>query len=261
MNGLPLLHRLEGARIVLVGEGAMAEAKRRLVERAGGTCVSEAEAHQARLGFVALDDGRAAEAAALRLKRQGLLVNVADRPDLCDFTLPSVLERGPVTVAVATGGASAGLAKQLRLALERMLPASLGDLASRLGNARERMRDRWPDGGERRRALDAALASGGVLDPLDSGSADRVEDWLKGREKPDAEGTVEILLTSTNPDDLTLRQARLLGTADYVVHPRDIPEAILVRARADAERVVLEDDPLPRDHGLTVVLRMKSADS
>ena len=261
MNGLPLLHRLESARIVLVGAGAMADAKRRLVERAGGTCVSEAEAHQARLGFVALEDEREAEAATLRLKRLGLLVNVADRPDLCDFTLPSVLERGPITIAVATGGASAGLAKQLRLALERMLPASLGDLATRLGEAKQAMRDRWPDGGERRRALDAALASGGVLDPLDAGSADRVEDWLKGREKRDAEGTVEILLTSADPDDLTLRQARLLGTADYVVHPRDIPEVILVRARADAERVVLEDGPLPRDHGLTVVLRIKTAEA
>ena len=266
MNGLPLLHRLEGARIVLVGDGAMADAKRRLVERAGGTCVSEAEAHQARLGFVALDDGREAEAAALRLKRQGLLVNVADRPELCDFTLPSVLERGPITVAVATGGASAGLAKQLRLALERILPASLGDLASRLGDARQAMRDRWPDGGERRRALDAALASGGVLDPLDAGSANRVEDWLKGQDKRDGAGVVEILLRSADPDDLTLRQARLLGTADYVVHPRDISEAILVRARADAERVALEDgpsgdDPVSGDHGLTVVLRMKPADA
>lgn len=261
MNGLPLLHRLEGARIVLVGEGAMAQAKRRLVERAGGICVSEAKAHQARLGFVALDDGRAAEAAALRLKRQGLLVNVADRPELCDFTLPSVLERGPITVAVATGGASAGLAKQLRLALERILPASLGDLASRLGDARETMRDRWPDGGDRRRALDAALASGGMLDPLDAGSADRVEDWLEGRENREAEGVVEILLTSTDPDDLTLRQARLLGTADYVAHSRDIPEAILVRARADAERVTLEDGPVPAHHGLTVVLRLKPAEA
>ncbi|MCH2486295.1 MAG: siroheme synthase, partial [Erythrobacter sp.] len=239
MNGLPLLHRLEGARIVLVGSGAMADAKRRLVERAGGTCVSEAEAHQARLGFVALEDEREAEAAALRLKRLGLLVNVADRPDLCDFTLPSVLERGPITVAVATGGASAGLAKQLRLALERMLPATLGDLATRLGEAKQAMRERWPDGGERRRALDGALASGGVLDPLAAGSAERVGDWLGGNGSGATTGTVEIVLTGTDPDDLTLRQARLLGTADRVVHASAIPERILIRARADAERIGL----------------------
>lgn len=262
MNGLPLLHRLESARIVLVGAGAMADAKRRLVERAGGTCVSEAEAHQARLGFVALEDEREAEAAALRLKRLGLLVNVADRPDLCDFTLPSVLERGPITIAVATGGASAGLAKQLRLALERMLPASLGDLATRLGKAKQVMRDRWPDGGERRRSLDKALASGGVLDPMDAGSADRVASWLSEEGAAGAVGTVEIALTSTDPDDLTLRQARLLGTADRVVHPRAIPEAILVRARADAERVLSDDWSEAQDEdGLTVVLHFQASDA
>ena len=103
MNSLPLFHRIAGTRVVLVGSGAMAEAKRRLVERAGGEVCSEAEAHHARLGFVALEDGRAAEAAALRLKRLGLLVNVADRPGLCDFTLPSVLDREPVLIAVGTG--------------------------------------------------------------------------------------------------------------------------------------------------------------
>ena len=262
MNGLPLLHRLESARIVLVGAGTMADAKRRLVERAGGTCVSEAEAHQARLGFVALEDEREAEAATLRLKRLGLLVNVADRPDLCDFTLPSVLERGPITIAVATGGASAGLAKQLRLALERMLPASLGDLATRLGEAKQAMRDRWPDGGERRRSLDKALASGGVLDPMDAGSAERVASWLSEEGGAGAVGTVEIALTSTDPDDLTLRQARLLGTADRVVHPRDIPEAILVRARADAERVLRDDwSEVQDEDGLTVVLHFQASDA
>ena len=262
MNGLPLLHRLESARIVLVGAGAMADAKRRLVERAGGTCVNEAEAHQAQLGFVALEDEREAEAAALRLKRLGLLVNVADRPDLCDFTLPSVLERGPITIAVATGGASAGLAKQLRLALERMLPASLGDLATRLGEAKQAMRDRWPDGGARRRSLDKALASGGVLDPMDAGSADRVASWLSEEGAAGAVGTVEIALTSTDPDDLTLRQARLLGTADRVVHPRDIPEAILVRARADAERVLRDDwSEVQDEDGLTVVLHFQASDA
>ena len=260
MNGLPLLHRLEGARIVLVGAGAMADAKRRLVERAGGTCVSEAEAHQARLAFVALEDGREAEAAALRLKRLGLLVNVADRPELCDFTLPSVLERGPITIAVATGGASAGLAKQLRLALERMLPASLGDLASRLGQAKQAMRDRWPEGGERRRALDSALASGGVLDPLETGSADRVSQWLAGEDSAAVGGTVEIVLTSTDPDDLTLRQARLLGTADRVVHPSTMPESVLVRARADADRYRMEDGLPEDDDGLTVILRLSEPD-
>ncbi|HBC16803.1 MAG TPA: siroheme synthase, partial [Erythrobacter sp.] len=118
MHSLPLFHRIAGAHVVVVGEGEMAAAKARLVERAGGIPCPETEAHYARLAFVALEDGHAAQTAALRLKRMGLLVNVADRPELCDFTLPSVLDRDPVLVAVSTGGASAGLAKHLRLRLE-----------------------------------------------------------------------------------------------------------------------------------------------
>ena len=136
MHSLPLFHRIAGRRVVVVGDGDMAGAKARLVERAGGIPCAETEAHHAALAFVALDNPRAAEAAALRLKRAGLLVNVADRPELCDFTLPSLLDRDPVLVAVSTGGASAGLAKHLRLRLEAILPQSLGALASTLSAAR-----------------------------------------------------------------------------------------------------------------------------
>ncbi|MBU2341328.1 MAG: siroheme synthase [Alphaproteobacteria bacterium] len=257
MNSLPLFHRIAGTKVVLVGNGAMAEAKQRLVERAGGEICSEAEAHHARLAFVALEDGRKSEAAALRLKRLGLLVNVADRPELCDFTLPSVLEREPVLIAVGTGGASAGLSKHLRLRLERLLPAGLGALASGLSEARDRIRARWPDGDDRRRAIDAALSEHGPLDPLAGGSAERVESWLADAAEPQGAQTVEITLASDDPDDLTLKQARLLGMADTVLHDPGIAEAILIRARADARRVALPGDP-PAD-GLTVVLRRAKA--
>ncbi|HCC25774.1 MAG TPA: siroheme synthase, partial [Erythrobacter sp.] len=65
------------------------------------------------------------------------------------------------------GGASAGLAKHLRLRLEAILPQSLGALASGLSAARDRIRARYPDGDTRRRAIDAALQEGGRLDPFE----------------------------------------------------------------------------------------------
>ena len=239
ISSLPLFHRVRGTRVVVVGEGDMGEAKRRLVERAGGRPCSEAEAHLARLAFVALDDRREAEAVALRLRRRGLLVNVADRPELCDFTLPSILDREPVLVAVSTAGASAGLAKQLRLRLERLLPPSLAALAEGLAEAREAMRSRWPDGGERRRALDAALQPGAVLDPFDAGAPDRIGKWLEGSFAAAPPARHVFTLASPDPDELTLRQARLLGEADTILHDPDVPAAILARARADAARHVL----------------------
>ncbi len=253
MHSLPLFHRIAGARVVVVGDGGMAEAKARLVARAGGIPCAETEAHHAKIGFVALEDEREAETAALRLKRLGLLVNVADRPDLCDFTLPSVLDRDPVLVAVSTGGASAGLAKHLRLRLEALLPQSLGGLARALEAARERIRARFPHGDARRRALDSALGEGGALDPFEVENDSAVEAWLAATGSETASEILEFSLSSDDPEDLTLRQARALGRADTVLHDPHLPEAILVRARADAVRIALPADP-PAE-GLSVILR------
>jgi uroporphyrin-III C-methyltransferase/precorrin-2 dehydrogenase/sirohydrochlorin ferrochelatase len=257
MRSLPLFHRIAGQPVIVLGEGAAAEPKRRLVERAGGEVINEiAEGVDkgARLAFIAHDDAAMCEADALRLRGLGLLVNVVDRPELCDFTTPSLLDRDPVLIAVGTSGASAGLAKHIRLRLEALLPQGLGRLASGLEGAREAIRARWPASRERRAALDEALGPGGPLDPLDAGSAAKIDEWLAEDAKPNGSRTAEIVLASDDPDDLTLRQARLLGMADMVLHDPDIPEAILVRARADALRRALPFDAQGQV-GLTLVIR------
>ncbi len=253
LHSLPLFHRLAGQPVIVLGEGEAAEAKRHLLERAGAVIV-DAGNEQARLAFVALDEP---EAAADSLKARGLLVNVVDRPDLCDFTTPSLLERGPVLVAVSTGGVSAGLAKALRLRLEGLLPTTLGALAEALGAARDAMKARWPDGRERRRVMDAALAAGGALDPLAGGSD--VAAWLAGAETV-AGGVAEIVLRSADPDDLTLREARWLGSADCVAYEAGVPGAILGRFRADARQIRLDPGGgVAHEAGLTVIIRLGSA--
>lgn len=249
MRSLPLFHQIAGQPVIVLGEGEAAKAKRRLIERAGGLPVGEDHAG-VRLAFVALD---APEQAVERLRARGLLVNVTDRPDLCDFTVPSVLDRDPVLVAVGTGGVSAGLAKHLRLRLEALLPAGLGALADALHGAREALRARFPEAAERRRAIDAALEQGGPLDPLSPGGAERVADWLEHGKESTAPAMLTVTIHSDDPDDLTLRQARLLGSADYLVVEQGIAPAILDRARADAVR--LEWPAAPDGEGLTVILR------
>jgi uroporphyrin-III C-methyltransferase / precorrin-2 dehydrogenase / sirohydrochlorin ferrochelatase len=252
VDSLPLFHRLAGQPVIVLGEGEAAEAKCRLVERAGGI-VTDDENAQARLAFVALDEP---EAAAARLRARGVLVNVPDRPELCDFTVPSLLDRSPVLIAIGTGGASAGLAKALRLRLEALLPPGLGALARGLYAAREALRARWPDAGDRRRALDAALGEGGALDPLVDDSALRIDAWLGGVADGRGSRIIELAIASPDPDELTLRAARLLGTADTIAHEPGIAAAILDRARADAARVALaKGEPAPDRDGLTLVLR------
>ncbi len=241
MHSLPLFFPLAGRRVLVVGDGEAAAAKARLVRSAGAEVVADLPAV---LAFVALDDADAAAAEAARLKAAGVLVNVVDRPGLCDFTVPAIVDRSPVIVAVGTGGASASLAKALRERLEALLPAGLGRLAEAIFAARAAVAARAPTVDARRRLWDAALAPGGPLDPLaDRSDPPAVAHLLDGsgaaRASADATAAslTEIVLTSPDPDDLTLRQLRVLNQADTIYHAADVPAAILDRARRDAVRV------------------------
>lgn len=242
MESLPIFLTLRGRRAILVGDGDIADAKRRLLLRAGA-CIVGADDAEARIAIVALQ-GEDAERTAAALKRRGLLVNVVDRPDLCDFTLPAIVDRAPVTIAIGTGGRSASLAKTIRQRLEAMLPPSLGGLAEALRAAREAIHARFPRATERRLALDAALGEDGPLDPFATAGEAAVDQWLAGADMPQPDRLDRLRLTSFDPDDLTIRQARLIAGADMIYHNANVPDAILRRARADA-RLAECDTPPP----------------
>ena len=251
LHSLPLFVRLDGRAVILLGEGEAAAAKRRLLERAGAVLVGE-EA-QAVLAVVALDEP---EAAVARLRARGVLVNAVDRPELCDFTLPAIVDRDPVLVAIGTGGVSAGLAAALRQRLEVLIPAGLGTIARDLYAARAALRQRFPDMATRRRALAAAMAAGGALDPL--GASMSVDAWLGSVDAPGG-APVRIGLASPEPEERTLRQARALATAECVVPAADVPRAILDRARADAMRIVAGSEEPPGEGLIVEVLMGREA--
>jgi uroporphyrin-III C-methyltransferase / precorrin-2 dehydrogenase / sirohydrochlorin ferrochelatase len=254
MNQLPIFVTLRDRNFMLVGDGEAAEAKRRLIERAGGVCVGEGSA-QVMLAFVAVEDAAEAAGIAARLKATGLLVNVVDQPALCDFTTPAIIDRDPVLIAIGTGGASAGLAKALRQRFEALLPQNLGSLATGLAAMRDSIRQKWPDNVARRKAIDDALNEAGILDPLSDIDEPAISDWLSQSDSKRPDGVIELTLCSPDPDDLTLRQARLLGQADHIFFGPDVPTAIVNRARADATRnngVVPEPPPV----GLVLLLAL-----
>ena len=70
-----------------------------------------------------------------------------------------------------------------------------------------------------------------------------------------------IVLVSDDPDDLTLRIARLLGQADRIYHHPDVLPAILDRARADADRIVAMVPPVEPGPGLSLWLEPASSGS
>jgi uroporphyrin-III C-methyltransferase / precorrin-2 dehydrogenase / sirohydrochlorin ferrochelatase len=249
LQSLPIFVRLTGQPVILIGQGEAADAKRRLLERAGAIIVGETAL--AALAIVAVDDDVEAEAAVTRLKTRGILVNAVDRLALCDFTLPAIVDRDPVLIAIGTGGASAGLAKALRQRLEAMMPQSLGALARSLFAARADLRAKFPDGTLRRQAIDIALDDGGALDPFADGGD--VAAWLASDGVATTDRIETLVLTSTDPDNLTLRQARLLASATTIYHSNDVPRLILDRARADATRV-MGLVPERQGRGLTLIV-------
>ncbi len=211
----------------------------------GARVVGE-DAEGAMLGVVANGD----EGAVARLRARGLLLNVVDRPDLCDFTLPAIIDRDPVLIAIGTGGASAGLTAALRQRLELLLPTGLGKLAHALFGARDSLRARFPDLDVRRRAIGALLAAGGPLDPLVE--HDDTAATIASAEA--APGRIErIEIASADPELLTLRTARLLGLADRLYIEGALPDAIVDRARADAQRIAGAPPRVPAP-GLTLHL-------
>ncbi len=252
MHSLPLFVRLQGRAVILLGEGDAALAKRALLERAGAEIVGED--CSAALAIVAIEDEAAAQAAVARLKVRGILVNAVDRPSLCDFTLPAIIDRDPVLIAIGTGGASAGLAKALRQRLEGVIPQSLGRLATALKDARVAMRTRFPDATERRRAIDGALDPGGPLDALTAHDDDAIARWLAAPVDGARGGYHHFILASDDPDDLTLAQARLLGQADQIFYTPNVSPAILARGRADAVRSACSAPPDPPFEGIILYL-------
>lgn len=253
MESLPLFHRLAGTRVLLLGEGEAAEAKARLIREAGGEVVATVEPG-VRLAFVALQDG--AEAAAMSLREQGLLVNVVDRPQLSDFIVPAIVDRSPVVLAVGTGGASASLAKALKERFELLLPITLGPLANAIRQARGSVAAIHADVPARRGFWARLLAAGAALDPLapPADPAGTIANAL-------ADGAVTERRTDTiqigprGADALTLAELRLLAQADLVVHEPGTPTEVLALIRRDATRRVGAeggDDA----HGRVVLIRL-----
>lgn len=151
---------LRGKRCVVVGAGPVAAARARALAEAGADVVvvspdadppaegvtvrrrrfEPADLDGAWLAVAA--GGDAEEHARVRAAADAarVWVNAADDPANCTFTLPAVLRRGPVTVAVGTGGASPALASWLRRRLERELGPEVEVLAGLLASERDALR-------------------------------------------------------------------------------------------------------------------------
>ncbi len=246
MKHLPLFFSVVGRKVVVVGEGPAADRRVELARSAGAevrhiACqtAQPADFQGAVAAFVATGDaGR--DAAAQRLARSaGVPVNVVDRPGLCDFIMPAIVDRDDVVVAISTGGASPTLAGLLRGRIEALLPERIGELARLAASFRAQAKALIGEPGRRRaffrRLLDgpaARLVLGG-----DEAGARRIAlgELDAARRRMGPAGIAHIVGAGPgDPDLLTLRAAQLLQEADAILHDELVPSALLARARRDA---------------------------
>ncbi len=181
----PIFLDMTERRCVVIGGGAVAERKVEALLEAGASVTVIAPALTSRLAalvtegrirhvsreyrlgdlagselaFVATDDGEVNAAVAREGQERGVWVNAADDPAHCDFILPSVLRRGELVVAVATGGTSPALSRAIREELEAYFTEDYAVLAGVVAEVRRELRQsgRIPDAETWRRALDGDL--------------------------------------------------------------------------------------------------------
>ena len=121
---------------------------------------SAADIHGQRLVVAATNHRSVNLSVAKVCRMKKIPVNVVDRPELCDFQVPSVIRRGALTLAISTGGASPALAKTIRLFLEKNLDKKMGRAVRALQRGRAGVRG-LPLG-EKKKGLMRALKKAGI---------------------------------------------------------------------------------------------------
>lgn len=240
---LRLLLRTEGRPVVFAAQ-ACAELVS-LAQRHGVTIhprdPSVADVAGAALLFVATGDEAHDAALALLGRAAGVPVNVVDRLDLCDFAVPAIVDRAPVSVAIATDGFAPVLAQRVRAAVEALLAPDFGRLGELARSVRGSVGEAFSGNAPRRRFWSslfdgraAELALAGDLD----GARRAALSGLASAQEADNEGVVWLIGAGPGAEDLlTLRAQRLLQRADVIVHDQLVPEAVIDMGRRDAERI------------------------
>jgi siroheme synthase-like protein len=142
---VPVSLDVAGRDVLVVGFGDAAERRAAALADAGAV-VTRVEAGDYRRGdaagywLVMTDAGPTVNRAVFDdAEAAGVWCNAADDPPHCSFLVPAIVRRGPVTVAVSTGGASPALASWLRRELEAAVGPEFAEVALRLAEERRRV--------------------------------------------------------------------------------------------------------------------------
>jgi uroporphyrin-III C-methyltransferase/precorrin-2 dehydrogenase/sirohydrochlorin ferrochelatase len=244
MDAFPLSWPLEGRRVALFGAGAFARRKLALLAKTPAEIkVYDAEAAWPKAedlrGFafaiVAVEAPEEADRAAALVRAAGLPLNVVDRPELSDFYIPAIVDRGELTIAISTGGTAPALARDVRAAIEAAAPESLTALsrfAKHIRGAVRTIRDY-----DTRRLVWERILRGPAGERARAGDFAGAEVLARREiEAPQRSGVVHIVGAGPgDPELLTLKALRTLQDADLIVHDRLVDPRVLDMARRDAD--------------------------
>ena len=207
-------------------------------------------------------------------RQRGVLCNAVDDPEHCDFYYPAVVQRGDFQIAISTAGRSPALAQRIRQELERQFGPDYEPWLQELGLAREALFAVSIDPEARKQQLHE-LASREAHERYLAQSLKPEPQSPKPRAQSLQSGKVYLVGAGPgDPELLTLKALRLLGTADLVLHDdlvsAEVLELVSPNARVlsvgkrHGERHISQDriNALLVEHareGLTVV-RLKGGD-
>ncbi|MGC8724540.1 MAG: precorrin-2 dehydrogenase/sirohydrochlorin ferrochelatase family protein [Acidobacteriota bacterium] len=201
---------IQGKRAVVVGAGAVALRKAQGLLEAGARVTVVApeacdgllalaaegrlelrlkpydagELKGAALVLAATDNEAVNASVSADCSRLGLLVNVSDRPALCTFTLPAVVRRGDLTLAVTTEGRCPAFARALREELEGRYGEAYGEALDLMGRLRDAMLSEGWESARIQKAL-AGLYADGIVAVIRSRDTEALAAFLRHRLGPD----------------------------------------------------------------------------
>lgn len=266
MDFLPLFHKLQGRRALVIGGGEIALRKARLLADAGallrvvspevGAELRELVEHGAgellvrgylpsdlqgvSLVIAATDDVPLNAQISEQAQALGIPVNVVDAPALCSVIFPAIVDRSPLIVAISSGGDAPVLARLIRAKIETWIPATYGQLAGLAKIFRAQVKSLFPDV-QQRRVFWEDVFQGQIAESVFAGKLGEarrmLEDKINGA-APRALGEVYLVGAGPgDPDLLTFRALRLMQQADVVLYDRLVAPAIIELCRRDAERI------------------------